>query len=136
VNSFRRHLDDLRLILRDPVLAATILLVAASLVLFILWPLYEVLWEGFFTEKGAFTLQYFRESLAKSENLHTLANTVWLGIFVSTISTFIGFLFAYADAFLKIRFKACSTRWRSCRSFRRRLPCRCRSSCCSGSRAS
>ena len=106
MNSFRRHLDDLRLILRDPVLAATILLVAASLVVFILWPLYEVLWEGFFTEKGAFTLQYFRESLGKSENLHTLANTVWLGIFVSTISTFIGFLFAYADAFLKIRFKA------------------------------
>jgi iron(III) transport system permease protein len=106
VNSIRRHLDDFRLILRDPVLAATILLVAVSLVLFILWPLYEVLWEGFFTEKGSFTLQYFRESLGKSENIQTLANTVWLGIFVSTISTFIGFLFAYADAFLKIRFKA------------------------------
>lgn len=106
MNSIRRHLDDFRLILRDPVLAATILLVAVSLVLFILWPLYEVLWEGFFTEKGSFTLQYFRESLGKSENIQTLANTVWLGIFVSTISTFIGFLFAYADAFLKIRFKA------------------------------
>ena len=106
MNSIRRHLDDFRLILRDPVLAATIVLVAVSLVLFILWPLYEVLWEGFFTEKGAFTLQYFRESLGKTENIQTLANTVWLGIFVSTISTFIGFLFAYADAFLKIRFKA------------------------------
>ena len=106
MNSFRRHLDDFRLILRDPVLAATIVLVAASLVVFILWPLYEVLWEGFFTEKGAFTLQYFRESLGKTENIQTLANTVWLGVFVSTISTFIGFLFAYADAFLKIRFKA------------------------------
>ncbi len=106
MNSFRRHLDDFRLILRDPVLAATIVLVAASLVVFILWPLYEVLWEGFFTEKGSFTLQYFRESLGKTENIQTLANTVWLGIFVSTISTFIGFLFAYADAFLKIRFKA------------------------------
>ena len=94
MNSFRRHLDDFRLILRDPVLAATIVLVAASLVVFILWPLYEVLWEGFFTEKGSFTLQYFQESLEKSENLQTLANTVWLGIFVSTISTFIGFLFA------------------------------------------
>ena len=106
MNSFRRHLDDFRLILRDPVLAATIVLVAASLVVFILWPLYEVLWEGFFTEKGSFTLQYFRESLGKTENIQTLANTVWLGVFVSTISTFIGFLFAYADAFLKIRFKA------------------------------
>ncbi len=105
MNKIRRTLDDFRLILRDPVLAATILLVAASLVLFILWPLYEVLREGFFNEKGSFTLQYFGESLEKTENLRTLANTVWLGIFVSAVSTFIGFLFAYADAFLKIRFK-------------------------------
>ena len=106
MKNIRRILDEFRLILRDPVLAATILLVAASLVLFILWPLYEVLWEGFFNEKGAFTLQYFHEGLTKSDNISTLANTIWLGVFVSAVSTFIGFLFAYADAFLKIRFKA------------------------------
>ena len=94
------------MITRDPVLAATILVVAASLVLFILWPLYEVLWEGFFTEEGSFTLQYYRQSLSKVENLHTLANTIWLGIFVSAVSTLVGFLFAYADAFLRIRFKS------------------------------
>ncbi len=105
MKNIRRILDEFRLILRDPVLAATILLVAASLVLFILWPLYEVLWEGFFNEKGAFTLQYFQEGLTKSDNIRTLANTIWLGVFVSAVSTFIGFLFAYADAFLKIRFK-------------------------------
>ena len=106
MKNIRRILDEFRLILRDPVLAATILLVAASLVLFILWPLYEVLWEGFFNEKGALTLQYFQEGLTKSDNIRTLANTIWLGVFVSAVSTFIGFLFAYADAFLKIRFKA------------------------------
>lgn len=105
MKNIRRILDEFRLILRDPVLAATILLVAASLVLFILWPLYEVLWEGFFNEQGSFTLQYFREGLTKSDNIRTLANTIWLGVFVSAVSTFIGFLFAYADAFLKIRFK-------------------------------
>jgi iron(III) transport system permease protein len=89
------------MIMRDPVLAATIVFVAASLVLFILWPLYEVLWEGFINEKGDFTLQYYSAALAKTENIRTLANTIWLGIFVSAVSTFIGFLFAYADAFLK-----------------------------------
>ena len=56
MNTMQRKLDELRLITRDPMLAATILLVAASLVLFILWPLYEVLWEGFFNEQGDFTL--------------------------------------------------------------------------------
>jgi iron(III) transport system permease protein len=105
VNTLQRKLDELRLITRDPMLAATILLVAASLVLFILWPLYEVLWEGFFTEQGEFTLKYYRESLGKTENIRTLGNTVWLGVFVSAVSTLVGFLFAYADAFLKIRFK-------------------------------
>ncbi len=106
MNIIRRKLDELRMITRDPILAATIILVAASLVLFILWPLYEVLWEGFFTDEGTFTLNYFRDSLSKMDNLKTLANTVWLGIFVSAVSTFVGFLFAYADAFLKIRFKS------------------------------
>ena len=106
MNIIRRKLDELRMITRDPILAATIVLVAASLVLFILWPLYEVLWEGFFTDEGAFTLKYYRDSLSKLDNLRTLANTVWLGIFVSAVSTFVGFLFAYADAFLKIRFKS------------------------------
>ena len=101
----QRKLDELRLITRDPMLAATILLVAASLVLFILWPLYEVLWEGFFTEQGEFTLKYYHESLGKTENIRTLGNTIWLGVFVSAVSTLVGFLFAYADAFLKIRFK-------------------------------
>ena len=105
MNTIQRKLDELRLITRDPMLAATILLVAASLVLFILWPLYEVLWEGFFSEQGEFTLKYYRDSLGKTENIRTLGNTVWLGVFVSAVSTFVGFLFAYADAFLKIRFK-------------------------------
>lgn len=106
MNIVQRKIDELRLITRDPMLAATILLVAASLVLFILWPLYEVLWEGFVTEEGSFTLKYYVDSLGKTENLRTLANTIWLGIFVSAVSTFVGFLFAYADAFLRIRFKA------------------------------
>ena len=105
MNTLQRKLDELRLITRDPMLAATILLVAASLVLFILWPLYEVLWEGFFTEQGEFTLKYYHESLGKTENIRTLGNTIWLGDFVSAVSTLVGFLFAYADAFLKIRFK-------------------------------
>ena len=105
MNTLQRKLDELRLITRDPMLAATILLVAASLVLFILWPLYEVLWEGFFNEQGEFTLKYYHESLGKTENIRTLGNTIWLGVFVSAVSTLVGFLFAYADAFLKIRFK-------------------------------
>ena len=105
MNTVRRKLDELRLITRDPILAATILFVAASLVLFILWPLYEILQEGFRAADGSFTVSFYREALSNAENLRTLGNTIWLGVFVSAVSTIVGFLFAYADAFLKIRFK-------------------------------
>ena len=105
MNTVRRKLDELRMIARDPILAATILFVAASLVLFILWPLYEILQEGFRAADGSFTVSFYREALSNAENLRTLGNTIWLGVFVSAVSTIVGFLFAYADAFLKIRFK-------------------------------
>ena len=105
MNTVRRKLDELRLITRDRILAATILFVAASLVLFILWPLYEILQEGFRAADGSFTVSFYREALSNAENLRTLGNTIWLGVFVSAVSTIVGFLFAYADAFLKIRFK-------------------------------
>ena len=105
MNTWQRKLDELRLIARDPVLAATILLVAVSLVLFILWPLYEVLREGFVSDDGLLTLRYFRESVGKAENIKILSNTIVLGVFVSAVSTVVGFAFAYADAFLRIRFK-------------------------------
>ncbi|MBP8036429.1 MAG: iron ABC transporter permease, partial [Negativicutes bacterium] len=96
MNTVRRKLDELRLITRDPILAATILFVAASLVLFILWPLYEILQEGFRAADGSFTVSFYREALSNAENLRTLGNTVWLGVFVSAVSTIVGFLFAYA----------------------------------------
>ena len=106
MNNIRRNLEELRLITRDPALAATIVFVAASLVLFILWPLYEVLWEGFVTDDGVLTLRYFRESVGKAENVKILVNTIGLGLFVSALSTVVGFAFAYVDAFMRIRFKA------------------------------
>ncbi|MCX7779426.1 MAG: iron ABC transporter permease [Negativicutes bacterium] len=91
---------------RDPVLAGTIAIVIVSLLLFIVWPIYAVLKESFISQQGLFTLDYYREAFRQSENVRVLVNTLWIGLFVSLFSTAIGFLFAYADAYLKIRFKS------------------------------
>lgn len=97
--------DEIQKIVRDPVLLSTIIVVIISLFVFIVWPIYEVLKESFLTKDGAFTLRYYEDSFRQSDNVKVLGNTLWLGLFVSFFSTAIGFLFAYADAFLKLRFK-------------------------------
>lgn len=97
--------SDLTKVLRDPILLTTILFVAISLIIFIVWPLYDVLKEGFLTNDGALTLRYYKEIFDSKDNIRVLANTMILGIFVSFVSTAIGFLFAYTDAFVAIRGK-------------------------------
>ena len=97
--------DEFHKILRDPILLSTIILVAISLLIFIVWPLYDVLKESFLDGKGSLTLEYYFEALSHQENIDVLINTVVLGLFVSFFSTAIGFIFAYVDAYLKIPFK-------------------------------
>lgn len=99
------QIDDMKKIARDPILLGTIITVIVSLVLFIVWPLYEVLKEGFLSEQGAPTLRYYQEAFRRNENIRVLVNTMYNGLFVSLVSTAIGFLFAYTDAFIKIRAK-------------------------------
>ena len=99
------QIDDMKKIARDPILSVTIVTVLISLFLFIVWPLYEVLKEGFLTDQGAPTFRYYQEAFRRSENIRVLGNTMYNGLFVSLISTAIGFLFAYTDAFIKIRAK-------------------------------
>lgn len=90
---------------RDPILAITVIAVLISLGLFIVWPIYAVLKESFFNQQGVFTLDYYAAAFRQPENIRVLLNTLGIGLFVSFFGTVIGFVFAYADALLKIRFK-------------------------------
>lgn len=101
----RQAREETARVARDPALLATIIVVAVSLLLFIVWPLYEILKESFLTREGLLTLEYYRKALTSAENVNVLSNTLVLGLFVSTVATAVGFLFAYADAYLRIRFK-------------------------------
>lgn len=102
---FRQAREETARVMRDPALLATIVVVAAALLLFIVWPLYEILKESFISQEGALTLAFYRKALSSAENVKVLTNTLVLGLFVGTVATAVGFLFAYADAYLRVRFK-------------------------------
>lgn len=97
--------DELRKILRDPLLVIVITIVIIALILFILWPIYSILKGSFTTDSGSPTLEYLITAMSSEKNLRILWQTLVLGAVVSTFATIIGFLFAYTDAFIRIPFK-------------------------------
>ena len=105
MNRFQVTVDELKKIIRDPVMISTIILTIIALSLFILLPIYSVLKGSFVSDEGRLTLQYLTEAMTNEKNLRILWNTIILGAVVSTVATAIGFLFAYTDAFIRFPFK-------------------------------
>lgn len=95
---------DMKKVWRDPILLTTIIFLIIMLSIFILYPLYSVL-KASFIENGGFSLSAYSQMLKDIDFKESLINTLVLGITVSTLSTIIGFIFAYADAYIKTRFR-------------------------------
>ncbi|RXM77839.1 iron ABC transporter permease [Clostridium tetani] len=104
-SKLRTKIDEAKKIVRDPILLCTIIFVMISLFLFIIWPIYGVLKESFVSNTGVLTLEYYRQIFAQTETKIVLKNTLILGGFVSVIATILGFLFAYADAYINLKFR-------------------------------
>lgn len=100
----QHKIDDMKKIWRDPVLLSTIIFLIVTLAIFILYPLYSVL-KVSFIDKGSFSLSAYGQILKDIDFIQTLKNTLLLGVTVGILSTAIGFLFAYADAYIKSHFK-------------------------------
>lgn len=95
----QRHLQDTdtaRLMRRQPVLFLMIIFVLALLTIFIVWPIVSVLRLGITDDQGHFTLTYLSSVLGHRQTWVTLANSLKLGAVAAVISTFIGFVFAFA----------------------------------------
>lgn len=88
----------------EPAVLLTLLLVAASLWLFVLNPLWQVLKQSAMTGTG-FSLQAYWDVVSSQRIRKIFVNTLVLCTTVSLISTAIGFLFAYAVAYVKIPLK-------------------------------
>ena len=90
-------MSDLKKILREPVLAATIAVIAASLFLFVIYPLFKV-FQMSVVEDGRLSLHVYRDLLDKPFERRPVYNSLILGALVAVTGTAVGYLFAYAIA--------------------------------------
>jgi iron(III) transport system permease protein len=97
-NLLRRY-REFALIGRDPVLAASLLLCAFFIFVFILLPLFQATITGFFNDAGQVDLQYFGryfDSYFGPLSRQIFGDTIVMGLLTATFGTLLGFVFAYA----------------------------------------
>ena len=93
---------ELQMLRKDPILLLTILLIFAGLIIFVIFPFFNVFKTSIIDNNGHFSLQRFGEILSNRGYLRTLGNSVMLGAITAVISTFIGYVFAYATTRVKL----------------------------------
>lgn len=82
-------------LLKQPILLTIILFVFAFFILFGVYPLYKVLKVAMSGEDGV-SISHFMDILTSKFFLKTLWNSIKLGILSATLSSIIGFIFAFA----------------------------------------
>jgi len=90
--------------LQEPLVLLVILLIAASLFLFVIYPLYSVLKTSLIQRDGSIGLGVYSGLLAKSYNRRPLINSIRLGAIVAVLGTIIGFIFAYCTTRVNLPF--------------------------------
>ena len=79
---------------RDPPTGYAILVLFAIVLVFVAYPLFEAV-RLTFVQEGRFSLGIWKEILTNRQYLSALAGSIELGVWTATISTVIGFLFAF-----------------------------------------
>lgn len=95
------EVETLKNIIKDPILLASILTMLTIVTMFIVFPLANILRESFIYENQV-SLHHYSEIFRLDYNKEIIFNTLKLGVVVSILSTVIGFLFAYAAAYVKM----------------------------------
>ena len=105
IEVFKSNLRDFKKILRDPILLSAIIGIMLFLGIFILYPILKILIQSFQVEGGGYTISHLVEAMKRTENRGVLKNTLVLGFTSGIISVIVAFIFAYADAFVNVKFK-------------------------------
>lgn len=100
----RGSMENMKKIWRDPTLMITIIFIVLALLIFIIYPLFSILKESFIGKSGL-TFNSYGKTFQNNVFQLTLRNTLVLGFAVGGLSTIIGFVFAYADSYIKSHFK-------------------------------
>lgn len=90
-----KKLNETRMILRQPILLAAVVLTILLLLLFVIYPLLKILIFSLTDTEGNFSLANLGAILSTSRYLQVFGRTMLLGLVVAVISTFIGYVFAY-----------------------------------------
>ena len=90
-----KKLNETRMILRQPILLAAVVLTVLLLLLFVIYPLLKILIFSLTDAEGNFSLANLGAILSTSRYLQVFGRTMLLGLVVAVISTFIGYVFAY-----------------------------------------
>jgi len=98
------EIANMKKVVQDPILLGAIITVLTIVTMFIVFPIANILKESFLFEGKAST-HHYTEIIRLTYNQEIIWNTLKLGVTVSLISTVIGFLFAYASAYVKISYK-------------------------------
>lgn len=94
----KRRLQEFSLIGRDPVLALSLIISALFLFAFIVFPIAQTVWSGFFNKEGQFSLTYFAryfDSYYGPVSRQIFLDTLTMGVLTATGGTILGFIFAY-----------------------------------------
>jgi iron(III) transport system permease protein len=100
-----RRINEFKLIARDNVLMAGLLITIIFVFLFVILPLLRVVVQGFFVpnistepEAGSFSLEYFARYFDPAYSTHSwnvVRDTVAMGLLTAAFGTLLGFIFAY-----------------------------------------
>ncbi|MCF6335758.1 MAG: ABC transporter permease subunit, partial [Spirochaetales bacterium] len=98
-NKLKRRLNknSFHQLTSDPALFIGVILILASLVLFIVYPLYAAA-KLSLSDDGVFSLSQYQYIFTHSYYRKSIMNSVMLGAIVATLATFVGFVFAFAIA--------------------------------------
>ncbi|MBR8701432.1 hypothetical protein IX317_001330 [Fusobacterium sp. DD29] len=98
------EIKNMKNVFHDPILFSTIIFVLIILMLFIVFPMINILKESF-TYNHKFSFIHYENIKNMKENFIIILNTLKLGLVTSIISTAIGFFFAYGMTCVKVPFK-------------------------------
>ncbi len=95
---------DRKKLMGDPILVLTIIALVVFLALFIAYPLCTLFIESVYNN-GRVSLDAFLHIFRLASFRGVIGNTLLLGLTSGLLSTAIGFLFAYVDCYVRVKFK-------------------------------
>lgn len=100
-----KKIKQFKMLMKQPFLALTIVIIFIFLILFILFPIFKVVQISLTTENRKFSIVAFME-IINGGYWKTFFNSMKLGVIVAIISTIMGYVFAFAITRTEMPFKS------------------------------